>query len=424
METILSLLRHRIGLDPASIGADAIARTVGRRMDACGVADPLAYEERLRVSEAEWQELIDAVIVPETWFFRDGEPFALLQRHGRSRWTASRPIRPLRVLSIPCSTGEEPYSIAMALLDAGLSRSAFQIDAVDISRRVLQRCREAVYGSNSFRGQRLEFRDRYFTAEAGRYRLAPEVAGSVVFRLGNLLDDRWALGQPPYDVIFCRNLLIYFDAASRLRASERLFRLLADDGVLFAGHAETSYTVGPRFASLCQSRAFAYRKKLEPRVETGSRRNPPKKRLENGCGTAGHAAKGVNRLAVPSPGVGSAAFSRREEPPEALLEKAHRLANEGRIDVAAGICRELVEGKRAGAECHCLLGLLQEALGNRTAAEECYRTALSFDPDHYESLVHLALLAESRGERPRAAALRARAGQLQPRSKQREGAWS
>ena len=109
----------------------------------------------------ELQELIDTVAVPETWFFRDRGAFIALARIALDAMVRRGPTDVLRILSVPCSTGEEPYSIAMSLLDAGLSPQRFQVEAIDISHRAIERARAGVYRRNSFRGQDLLFRGRH-----------------------------------------------------------------------------------------------------------------------------------------------------------------------------------------------------------------------------------------------------------------------
>jgi chemotaxis protein methyltransferase WspC len=147
------LLKEAIGLDVASIGSSAIDRAVAERQQATGLADRHTYWERLRASEEELQELIDAVVVPETWFFRDRGAFAALAEVALPEWLRTHPHGVFRLLSIPCATGEEPYSLAMALFDANLPAARFQIDAFDVSERALESARRAVYGRRSFRGE-------------------------------------------------------------------------------------------------------------------------------------------------------------------------------------------------------------------------------------------------------------------------------
>ena len=158
---IVALLRHSIGVNPDAIGPEVIARAVRQRMVQCNTSDLQTYLERIQTSEQELHALIEAVVVPETWFFRDQMPFAYLGRYVMAEWLPTHQHAVFRVLSLACSTGEEPYSIAMALLDSGLAPQHVRIDAVDISHTALRQARRAVYGSHSFRGNDLQFRERY-----------------------------------------------------------------------------------------------------------------------------------------------------------------------------------------------------------------------------------------------------------------------
>ena len=409
LDRITSLLTRRTGLDPASLGTGGMAHAVRRRMADCGLSDDGQYEQRLAASDEEWQLLVDEVVVRETWFFRDWNPFVFLQRHVRQRWQPAHPGRMLRALSVPCATGEEAYSIAIALLEAGLAGPSFHVDAFDVSRLAIDRCREAKYGSMSFRGGHLELRQRYFVPLENRHRPIEELTARITFRQGNLLAADFAAGESPYDIIFCRNLLIYFDLVARKDASENLYRLLADDGVLFAGHAEMSHALGPRFAPLDEPRAFAYRKVLSLSAAAPASRS---------AGRVPRAADCPAAVSAPAP-----VAAKRPEPaapwPSALaddspklLERAVRMADEGELEAAAAICRQLIARDPPLAAAYCLLGVIEEAWGDKLQAENCYNRGLYLDPNHYESLVHLTLLVESRGDAARAAALRARVGRL------------
>src|ERR1700684_2066993 len=122
-----NLLREKIGLDPASVGGDTVERAVHSRMRFCGLSRREDYWERVQTSSDELQELIEAVVVPETWFFRDREAFDALGRFVIEDRSISQPGANLHVLSAPCSTGEEPYSIVMTLMDGGFSRVQLKV---------------------------------------------------------------------------------------------------------------------------------------------------------------------------------------------------------------------------------------------------------------------------------------------------------
>ena len=259
-----TLLRETIGLSMETVGASVIRHALKRRMTACAISDLHAYWAFVTESLSERQELVDAVVVPETWFFRDREAFGAMVRHLRENRSGSRP---LKLLSLPCSTGEEPYSIAMALLDAGFPDGSFQVDAIDVSSRNLVHAERAIYGKNSFRGADTAFRDRYFEACEGGFRPYEIIRRQVRFRLGNVLAAAAQAGQDTYDVAFCRNLLIYFDRETQGAALTRLRQMLADDGLLLVGPAESGLPPLLGFTSVRFPRAFAFVKAQAARVK-------------------------------------------------------------------------------------------------------------------------------------------------------------
>lgn len=401
------LLKESIGLDAASIGPSAVERAVLERAAACGLADPGAYWQHVGVSPAERQALIEAVVVPETWFFRDREAFSTLARLVREESLAAPADGVRRILSLPSSTGEEPYSIAMALFDAGVSADRFSIDAIDISAHALAVARRATYGKNSFRGRELGFRARYFAATATGHRLADRVRAQVHFRQGNLLAPDAAPTR--YDAIFCRNLLIYFDRATQDRALAALERLLAAGGVVFVAPSETGVLLNAGFVPVKAQFAFAFRKA----GTTAGERKPAIVR------------SGRSPVAAPPRRPVARTVAVRELPqaadsvdPIVTLEEAATLADGGRFEEAVDRCEQYLRQSGPSADAFHLMGLVREASGDATAAVTCYRKALYLDPNHAEVLIHLALLLEKVGKKAEAQLLRQRTNRLQQRSRQ------
>jgi len=403
------LLKQTMGLDAASIGSAVVQRAVQERLAACQLPDAQAYWERLGSSAPELQELIEAVVVPETWFFRDPASFAALARLLCEDGRPPQAQTGLRLLSVPCSTGEEPYSLAMALLDAGFPEGALRIDAVDISTRALARAQDAVYGRNSFRGSELAFRDRYFLATAGGHSLVDEARRLVQFRHGNLLDGLMAEAER-YDVIFCRNVLIYFDRATQDRAIAVLKRLLKPRGWLFVGPSETALLSDHGFVSAKLPLAFAFR-------EGPAAGGDIKLRAAHGPSTPVHtrapaaaAPPAFRPRTVPAP----AAMPRAAAPAEAPagIDHARRLADQGHLADAAAHCEAHLSQHGPSAEVFHLLGLVRDASGNADDAADQYRKALYLEPDHHEALVHLALLLRKRGDEAGAQRLQRRASRL------------
>lgn len=389
-----------MGLDVASIGASAIERAVRHRQQACQLPDVHAYSEHLRGSQAELQELIDVVVVPETWFFRDRESFAALARVVRDELRSASAGGPLRLLSVPCATGEEPYSIVMTLLDAGLPAERLRVEAVDICERLLRHARRGVYGNGAFRGADLHFRSRYFEpAPGGGYLLGESVRRHVQFQQGNLLSADFLPGAARYDVIFCRNVLIYFDRATQARALAVLSRLLTPAGMLFVGPAESGVVLEHDFQSAKLPLAFAFRKAPLPRPRPETVRILPVARARPRLHPPASAAPLASAPLPPR-------LPSLDRPVE--LDEARALADQGAFDEAAERCDVYLHKHGPTAEVCFLLGLVRDAGGRASEAEAWYRKALYLDQHHADALLHLALLLERHARPTEARVLRQR----------------
>ncbi len=409
------LLAERIGLDVASVGDGLIERGVRRRVEALGLAGWAEYERALPGSGKELQALIEEIVIPESWFFRDDRPFAVLREHVKANWVAD-PGRPaFSALSLPCAGGEEPYSIALAMLELGLDRARFRVDAADVSVRSLGRAMTGVYGANSFRGTPSTIRDRYFREQGGRFAIDPAVRSTVHFHEGNVLDPALFRERPPFDVVFCRNLLIYFDGPSRARAFATLGRLVVDGGLLFLGHADRGDdSPGSPFAPLADKGSFAYRKgpprpSSAPKAVEAPRMatRPTRPIVPPGPTTAGPAAaaRPVPPPTPPPPPAG-------EPAPGASLGAASSLADRGRYDEATRMAgRAMAEGGATAAG-HFLLGMIRQAAGDRDGAEAHLLKAVYLDANHDEALLALALLARRKGDVAGEAAYRRRAARV------------
>ncbi len=395
MKGIEQLLRQRIGLDAGTLGPSVLERIVRLRTHALKLDHVDDYRALLATSSAEWEMFVESVVVAETWFFRDRQPFLELARLAH---VPSLPS-PLRLLSVPCASGEEPYSMVMALLDAGLPPERFRVDAMDISSHALALARRASYGRNSFRGDNLDFRERHFRAVKDRYVLNAAVRERVRFVRGNILEAGTLAGAAPYDFIFCRNLLIYFDHAAQRRALNQLGRWLSERGYLFVGPAEMPLAVKHGFVSANLPMAFACRKASPVRSlpTTAARCSPAPSTT---------AAKLRARPAIPAPAHRATA----EEPD--TLRLARRLADAGQLQEAALMCHKHLQRQKDSAEAYYVLGLLADAQGLASAAE-FYRKALYLDPHHCEALQQMALLCAKQGDHDRARVFSRRAERAQ-----------
>ncbi|WP_347170469.1 CheR family methyltransferase [Pseudomonas salmasensis] len=400
-----AFLKERIGLDVASVGEAIIERAVRQRCQSSQSQSAEAYWQHLQTSHDEQQALIEAVIVPETWFFRYPESFATLARLAQVRLAEINQLRALRILSLPCSTGEEPYSIAMALLDAGLAPHQFKVQGMDVSPLSVERARRGVYGKNSFRGADLEFRDRHFTEDAGNYRIADRVREQVRLQVGNLLDPALLANEPTYDFVFCRNLLIYFDQPTQKQVFDVLKALTHVDGVLFIGPAEGSLLGRHGMRSIGVPQSFAFSRHVEPTPPPAPVVKPTPAPLPQ-------------RRAAPIP-LKPRPFSTvsphvppvKVVPTDAgdLLSQIATLANEGKSAEARAACERYLSSHPPAAQVFYWLGLLSDVAGSALEAQGYYRKALYLEPQHPQALMHLAALLESQGDSAGARRLQARA---------------
>ena len=265
-----TLLKQTVGLDATSLGRAVIQRAVQDRMSASGLQQWRDYLEHVRSTEDELQALLDAIVLPETWFFRDRIAYESLGRLAVQCWLTASHGEHLRLLSVGCGSGEEPYSMAMELLDAGFPPERIRIDAIDISSQALARARLAIYGKDSFRGNDLRFTERYFAPGPDGFKLDSKVRQAVNFFRGNVLAEEFLSARGDYDFIFCRNLLFYFDAETQARVAGVLHQALGKNGVAFVGSSEAELLTKPSFVPIEIPDAYAFLKAGKHQVRTAT----------------------------------------------------------------------------------------------------------------------------------------------------------
>ena len=417
---IESLLRQKIGLNPESVGSRAILRAVRKgmrtgRMD--GLSDYLAA---LREAPDQFEALVESIVVPETSFFRNRASFVYLRQWVAQTWQRKRP---LRVLSLPCSTGEEPYSIAITLLEEGLSMDEFHIDGVDISARALEKARQGIYSPYAFRRQTYRSDDKYFKLGipegttpgkrvTQRYYLIESVRDKVSFLQGNVLDPQLLAEATPYDIIFCRNLLIYFDRVARETTLEKITRLLNPEGVLFLGYAETNLVDDKSYQPVPYPQTFAYRR--QPATSAAPSSVTAAQQTVNIAPTEFSVQPVIpsapsNQAPVP---VAEQLSDCKEMAAEPSLQVAQQLADSGDLVAATEQCDRYLESQPSDAAAHLLRGELYQADNNMAAAQTCFEKSIYLDPQLEPALTHLMFLKEENQDYSGAAILRDRLQRL------------
>lgn len=415
LEHCEQLLKTLIGLDIEAIGRSALERALRERLEVLQLGQA-AYGALLEGSAAEQQALVEAVVVPETWFFRYPEAFGLLAERARALRVQRGALQPLRILSLPCSTGEEPYSIAMCLLDIGLSAADLRIDAFDVSQRALDVAAVARYGANAFRTADLDFRERYFRAEGSGHVLCDAVRSAVNFRQGNLLAADLALGVAGYDFVFCRNLLIYFDRDTQMQALARLERWLAPEGLLFVGPAEAGMIRQQGLPALERAQSFAFAQRAAVVAPAPASVPPWPAARPAAVRALPRPASLQRRSAAPA----QAASLVPTADPAARTGLAHieSLADSGQTAEALAACARHLQSFGPSAALFYWWGLLCDGERRAADAEGYYRKALYLEPHHPQALAHLAALLAARGDQSGARRLQQR---LKPEGGRRAG---
>lgn len=185
----------------------------------------------------EWQEFINALTTNLTSFFREQHHFEILANHLKSKPASTT----WRVWCNAASTGEEPYSLVMTAIEALGAKANFALTASDIDSKVLASAAQGVYRLEGLKGVSAERMQHFFMrgkgANEGMARIKPELQRMIAFIRVNLIRDDWPFREP-FDVVFCRNVMIYFDAPTQRKVLERIHRVMAPGGLLFVGHAE------------------------------------------------------------------------------------------------------------------------------------------------------------------------------------------
>jgi chemotaxis protein methyltransferase CheR len=248
-----------------------VERRIYDRMSATSRRSFAEYFAYLRSMERkEVEELINAFTVNETYFYREDHQLACLTTDLlKERVATKRPGDTIRIWSSPCSTGEEPYSIAMWLLENWRDVDAYDVEILgsDIDTQVLEAAAEGIFGKRALMRLPPDLIARYFhELDDERWQILDDLRQSVRFSRVNIIDTNETRSQGRFDVIFCRNVLIYFDDESRRIAAENLYDNLLPGGFICLGHTESMSRISPLFEVCRYSGAIVYRKPLELRA--------------------------------------------------------------------------------------------------------------------------------------------------------------
>lgn len=268
------LVSERLGIWFGPESRSSLERRLRERLNVRGLTSFADYYQLLKYSPLageEWDEASDLLTTHETYFFREDYQLRAFQQE-LLPMLAAKPRRRIQVWSAGCSTGEEAYTIAMLILESGLFDPTggweLRVYGSDLSKRCIAAARRGIYGSASFRATSDEARAKWFVpheaGQAGLYGVVPAARTLCHFTQMNLLDEERTQLVGRCDVIFCRNVVLYFDAAARRRVIEMFYDRLVPGGVLLLGHAESLLNVSTAFELLHLKEDLVYRKPLLP----------------------------------------------------------------------------------------------------------------------------------------------------------------
>jgi chemotaxis protein methyltransferase CheR len=427
LDRFRSAIAQRLGLLLDASRRDQLEQVLKRRLHSRG-GSLTSYLDQLeqRPTSDELRALAQELTIGETYFFRHYDQFrAFIEVAAPDRMKA-RDVAGLSVLSAACSTGEEPYSLAMLIRERYPEARGISIRGLDINPTSLEKARAGRYSPWALRETPPALQKRWFKEEHGELVLDPAIRAMVRFEETNLVDDApLSPDGEAIDVIFCRNALMYFSAERAQAVVKRLWRAMAPGAYFFLGHAETLRTLSGSFHLLHTHETFYYQRK------DAEDPAPEREADWDRAGWADSVERSSERISalIPTPATlppepiphasalepilsqlqqerfadaldaldaltpGSAGTR------DVLLLRAALLTHSGQLEEASAACKALLESDELSAGAHYLLALCREGAGDKVGAVHHSQTARYLDPTFAMPRLHLGLLAQRAGDR-------------------------
>ena len=262
---IQSLIHERTGMYFDNGKRDLLIEKLSPLVIERGFSSYLDYYYLLKYdasAQAEWQNVMNALSVQETYFWREFDQVRALVQTLVPQWQTRNPGSPLRIWSAACATGEEPLTIAMALNEAGwFERASIEIFASDASSKAIERAQAGVYRERAFRNLSAPLRDRYFKPDGSQWRVRSEIHSRIKWGIANLIEESQIATLAAADFIFCRNVFIYFSESAIARVVRSFSRAVRPPGYLFVGAAESLLRLSTDFTLTEIDDAFVYVKR-------------------------------------------------------------------------------------------------------------------------------------------------------------------
>lgn len=383
------LLHRQSGIYLEESKLDSLRISLVTRASRLGYPDLGTYYAALERDDHEFNELLNLVTINETYFFRFPQQFDALRTQVLPEIMANKgeSNRAVRIWSAGCSTGEEPYSISMTLLDLGLDTLGWkpQVLGTDVSTKALARAKTGVYGKRAMMNVSPEVVSRHYEpAAGGEFRVNDRVRTLVDFGYHNLIKEPYPLSlMGNWDVIFCRNVTIYFRLESTRRVVSNFYDSLNDGGYLFIGHSETLTSINDRFEALDMGGVFLYRKPHDKHVFSFGTALPQRRdaaalpRPERPAAASSRpAARPAARAATPAPKKKAAGADVSAEP----IAQARVALVEGRPEEVLEIVEQVLATDPRNAEAHLLYAYVHADIGDYDEALNACNRALAINP--------------------------------------------
>ncbi len=412
------LIAERAGIYFDLAKQDVLRNNLLKRMEDCSLATFADYFQLLSspAGVKEFDHLLNLITIPETYFFRDQAQFMALKRFVIPEIIKKKsyPGASLRIWSAGCATGEEPYTIAMLVAAGmvGVKVPPIKILATDVSHRALEAALQGVYGARSVRDVPEEYLARFFTQKGDTYFLDESIKQMVEFRYFNLVSEPYPLKEMSgWDIIFCRNVTIYFQPESTRRVIHNFYQSLRDGGYLFAGFSESLRYLSNEFTTVQLGGVFLYQKGAPEKKHKrkGRRINRRRSRPPAAAGK-GHrrlrpvsdqkagdirqvCSKAKELLEKGQPEQASdllAPYLDEATAPESvLLLQAEIGLNNGDLEKAAQLCENIIHREPLSIAGHFLLGIIYRTGEDESRAIEAFKKVVYLKPEH--ALAHFNL---------------------------------
>ncbi|HEX8464449.1 MAG TPA: CheR family methyltransferase [Abditibacterium sp.] len=423
-EPIFQHIAARTGLQVRAKDRADWSRAIEGRLRACRLSQPREYLQLLEnlavEAPGEWRTLLPALTNGESYFLRDKGQFSLLRTRILPELIEMRRAqRSLRLWSAGCSTGEEPYSLAMLAREIVPPNWEVSILGTDVNEEALQKARRGQYSQWSFRALDDSTRDRYFQAGAGNLEIRPELRRMVRFETDNLC--RASSSIRDIDLILCRNVLIYFDNAAIGRALARFAGALREGGYLLTGHAEVHHHDPAPLVARAFPESVIYQRRdarsdarsdaPRPRENPSQTTSQPAPRPISTPQTPRFEPKIASRTAsasVPAPKLAAARVGEAVSYAQ-WCQRARASANAGQHAEAVACCQNAVAQDAMAVEAYLLWAQVAQEQGDRERAKDLFKKVIYLAPAEVEAYVELGALYDAEGDRERARRMRAAA---------------